>query len=473
MRLLLNILTILCLFCPLSAYSQTEKLKIEWIETEIPLSGHCALKLTFSKDFRRGYQNFQSFTYPDIPDLIKDRTIFKKVKPENGPDEYQIIQLYRPRKTGTYTLPPVQYHIQGETYSTPAATLKVTNSQAEYTSPFEEPALNDNLNFTEEKPDAILQFYTDKNTVYEGEQFTLEVAFLINQQNKAEISFFDVQEQRNEIIKKIKPVNCLLEDQYYPVDLIDKDTVSLNGKSYYRWVIYRATLYSTDTTNIHIPGIAFQVITYKTARNGTVSIERKEQPRSYNHMGPVIKVKPLPAHPWREHVAVGRFTLREEISSRNVTPGKNITYSFSITGAGNLSAIVEPAFMQSQQLDIFYPSVTSSEEWVRGKKYVTKTFTYHIIPKVAGQYQLAQHLNWVYFNPEKQAYDTLKPRINIQVKSSQKDSTVVEEHSSFYDQIFKENNRLRSKEKDKTTNFLVNLIILFMLVFTAILIFRK
>lgn len=473
MRLLLKILTISCLLCPLLAYSQTEKLRIEWIETEIPLSGHCALKLTFSKDFRKGYQNFQSFSYPDIRDLIKDRTIFKKTKNENGVDEYVIIQLYRPRKVGSYTLPPVQYQIQGEAYSTEGNSLKVVNAVAGYVSPFEEPELSDNLNFTEEKPEAILQFVTDKKSIYQEEQFTMELAFLISQQNKAEISFFDVQEQRAEIIKKIKPANCLMEDQYYPQEQIEKDTVTINGKEYYRWVIYRATLYPTDTIDIRIPSISFQVITYKTAKNGNVSIERKEQARSYSYAGTTIKVKPLPSHPLRGQVTVGKFTSREEISSRNVTPGKNITYSFSITGSGNLTSITEPIVMQSQQLDIFYPTVSSSEEWIRGKKHITKTFVYHIIPKVSGQYQLAQYLNWVYFNTEKQQYDTLSPRITIQVKSTSKDSTVVEEHSSFYDQIFKENNRLRSKEKDKTTNFLVNLIILFMLVFTAILIFRK
>jgi len=472
-RLLLKILTIFCLFCPLIAYSQTEKLRIEWVETEIPLSGQCGLKLTFSKDFRKGYQNFQSFSYPDIRDLIKDRTVFKKVKVEGGPDEYVIIQLYRPRKVGSYNLPPVHYQIQGETYSTPGTTLKVVSNMPAYDSPFEEPEISDNLNFTEEKPEAFLQFQTDKTKIYLEEQFTMELSFLISQQNKAEISFFDVQEQRAEIIKKIKPANCLLEEQYYPVEMIDKDTVSVNGKSYYRWVIYRATLYPTDTLDIRIPTISFQVITYKTARNGNASIERKEQARSYSYAGTTIKVKSLPPHPLRGQVSVGRFTSREEISNRNVLPGKNITYSFSITGSGSLTSITEPMVLQSQQLDIFYPTISSSEEWIKGKKYVTKTFVYHIIPKVSGQYPLGQHLKWVYFNTEKQQYDTLAPRIIIQVKSNSKDSTVVEEHSSFYDQIFKENNRLRSKEKDKTTNFLVNLIILFMLVFTAILIFRK
>ena len=44
-----------------------------------------------------------------------------------------------------------------------------------------------------------------------------------------------------------------------------------------------------------------------------------------------------------------------------------------------------------------------------------KTFTYFILPHQNGTVSLANHFQWIYFDPQRARYDTLRPHLELQV----------------------------------------------------------
>ncbi|MBX9853268.1 MAG: hypothetical protein K2X86_16105, partial [Cytophagaceae bacterium] len=98
-----------------------------------------------------------------------------------------------------------------------------------------------------------------------------------------------------------------------------------------------------------------------------------------------------------------------------------------------------------------------------------------IIPKEPGVFSLSDYFHFIYFDPVKEQYDTLKSRIPVIVQGeSQKNKSISStELDNFKALANQESNKLRSKEKDEDIKLFANIIILFMLVTTAILIFRR
>jgi hypothetical protein len=88
---------------------------------------------------------------------------------------------------------------------------------------------------------------------------------------------------------------------------------------------------------------------------------------------------------------------------------------------------------------------------------------------------LSDYYKWIYFDPYKKVYDTLTSHTVIHVSGeSLKNKEITSSYiGSFYELAGKESNRLRSTEKDESIKFFANIIILFMLVSTAILVFKR
>src|SRR5690606_14747175 len=110
-----------------------------------------------------------------------------------------------------------------------------------------------------------------------------------------------------------------------------------------QYKIFQATFYPLNNDPIEFPSVGLKMVKYLQAKNPSFfSSNRKEDFKTYYSAPKTVKVKPLPPHPLRESVAVGRYTFSENISSEELKTGESFNYTFTIIGEGNVSAINEP-----------------------------------------------------------------------------------------------------------------------------------
>jgi hypothetical protein len=136
-----------------------------------------------------------------------------------------------------------------------------------------------------------------------------------------------------------------------------------------------------------------------------------------------VTVVDLPPHPLRNQVIVGNFRLEEKISNNQLETGKSYRYDFKIIGEGNIQSIREPTFTNNALFDVYPPDIENNVLRQKSRIAGEKTFRYQIIPKQNGSFVLNNMIFWVYFNPQKQMYDTLHSTLKLTIKGENIRST--------------------------------------------------
>jgi hypothetical protein len=88
----------------------------------------------------------------------------------------------------------------------------------------------------------------------------------------------------------------------------------------------------------------------------------------------------------------------------------------SIVGKGNIATLPAPSLLNERAgIDVFPPeerhTISHNNDEITGNK----TFTYFIVPHQNGTVSLANHFQWIYFDPQNARYDTLRPRMQLHV----------------------------------------------------------
>jgi hypothetical protein len=328
--------------------------------------------------------------------------------------------------------------------------------------------------FVDVEADAFLALTTDKREVYVGEGFTTTLAFYVSESNRADMRFFDLGNQLTDIIKKIKPDNCWEEN--FNIDNINGEPVEISGKGYTQYKIFQAAYYPLNTELINFPSVDLKLIKYKTAKNpGYFGRNRQEDFETFTSKAKQIEIKELPPHPLKNKVAIGNYRLYEDLAETDLTTGQSFSYTFNIQGEGNVSSIEAPVIAANEVFDFYEPNVTQnirrSSNTVRG----TKSFDYYGIPNEPGQYRLADYLYWIYFNPSKDRYDTLKSSYVVNVSGTSRKNEYISssDMGSFYDGIDFKDNALQDANGYSWIQILLNVAIFASLGFTIYLVVKK
>jgi hypothetical protein len=95
----------------------------------------------------------------------------------------------------------------------------------------------------------------------------------------------------------------------------------------------------------------------------------------------------------------------------------------------------------------------------------TKSFSYFMIPKEPGTYNLSNYFEWVFFNPETKKYDTLKSQqtVNVIGESQQNQAISSNDLGSFYDRIDATDNSLKSISSEGWMKWSVNILLVLIL----------
>ena len=396
-----------------------------------------------------------------------------------------IIQNYTSTETGTFFIDPFTIEVNGTRANVKGIKIEVDNSYNEpkqspfnnFFDPFDDPFDNffdrNNEEYYEVEADAFLSLNVDKKNVYVGEGFNTTLSFYVSENNVADMRFYELGKQLTEIIKKIKPPNCWEEN--FNIENINSIPVVINNKRYNQYKIFEATYYPLNNEKIKFPKLELELIKYKISKRPSFFGRNKVEDYEKFYSKPLtVSVKNLPPHPLKEDISVGNFLLKEKINSKKVNTGKNLTYEFEIVGEGNISAINEPN-INIEEIDFYPPNTQQTIRRDRSKVYGSKKFSYYAIPNEPGEYDLSKNIEWIYFDPKEDKYDTLKTDINLIVTGeSQKNNFIKSKDTNpILDAINKESNKLISNKNHPNINIILNIITLTLIIVFSLFLIRK
>ncbi|MCS6974625.1 MAG: BatD family protein [Cyclobacteriaceae bacterium] len=385
---------------------------------------------------------------------------------------YSLIMTYVPIKQGLITIPPFTMKINGQPVSSPGKKVKIGPpatarshdpfkdffDRDEFLNPFRGRAP---VEFVDVKEDAFLALTTSKDEVYVGEGFNAVLAFYVAEDNQAAMDWYDINRQFTEILKKLKPKNCWEEN--FGIESIEGRSVEINKKAYTQFKIYQATYYPLAAEPVEFPEIALEMIKYKIAKNPSFfSPNRQRDFKTFYSKPKTVRVKELPPHPLRNIAAVGNYRLKESVKPQETRTGQSIQYEFTIYGEGNIGAITKPNVRDQRVFDVFDPNIRQNIRRDNNRVTGSATFSYYLIPKEPGTFNLGDYFQWFFFNPETGKYDTLRATTVVTVTGESLKNEAIESsgESSFYDRMLSADNTLRNKSWFDENIWMINLFVL-------------
>jgi hypothetical protein len=411
----ITISILFCLFLIFSAKGQNSDVSVVFGEKNITLTEQLTITAVVSNV---GEGQNPDCKFPEIANFKK--TGVSKTKNTSIVSGQKIIickitQNYNPTQEGTFKLNNLKVLVNGAEVKVETNTVVVTKTGEspktgdEGDEDFSDFVEGKKTDFIEVKEDVFLSLTTDKKNPYVGEAFNVTFAFYVAESNGAEMKFDKNELQIPEIIKKIKPENCW-EENFGLIETKEQDLV-INGKKYHEYKFYQATLYPLNNQVVKFPSVTLNLLKFNISKTG----ERKPVSVSYSTKALAVQPRELPPHPLRQQMSVGVFLLKERVNQYKTNTGKAIEYHLEISGDGNVSTVKLPD-VKSDSLFDFYPPEEKSSVVPQGRRVIgTKAFTFQIIPKQAGNFELGSYFYWVYFDPQRAKYDTLRSKIAINI----------------------------------------------------------
>lgn len=438
------------------------------------------ITLTVQNDRLKSYDNF-----PDIDGFRKRGTSTQSsTSIINGQvsSSQSVIMTYAPIKQGTITVPSFTMKVNDKPVNVAGKKVKIgapVQQRDPFRSLFDRSPADDffgrgETEFIDIKDDAFLALTTSKNEVYVGEGFNTTLSFFVSENNKAPLQFHELGKQLSEILKKIKPTNCWEEN--FNIENIEGERVTIGGNTYTQYKVYQATFYPFNAEPIRFPSIGLEMIKYKVAKNPSFfGQNRQENFKMFYSKPKTVAVKELPPHPLKDVVSVGDYHLDEKLRSKNLATGQSAAYEFNIYGEGNVASIEKPNVNSNGTFEFYEPNVRQNIGRANNRVTGTKSFSYFLIPKEPGQYKLGDYFQWVYFNPEKKKYDTLRSKLAVSVTGESKKNEAIQSNDAggFYDQMDNTDNTLHALSANGWQKWAFNGFLLVMLAASAYLVVRK
>jgi hypothetical protein len=429
------------------------------------------ISVTVQNDRLKSYDNF-----PDIEGFRKRGTSTQSTTNiVNGQvsSSQSVIMTYLPLRQGSVTVPAFTMKVNDKPIKVAGKKIKIGSPVQQSRDPFKslfDKSPSDEFfgkgeaEFVDVRDDAFLALTTSKDEVYAGEGFNATLSFYVSEDNRAPLQFHELGKQLSDILKKVKPNNCWEEN--FNIENIEGENVQINGRGYTQYKIYQATYYPLNAEDIKFPKVGLEMIKYKVAKNPSFfGQNRKEDFKTFYSQIKTVKVKELPPHPLKDMVAVGNYQLYEHMPSTDIETGKSSSYVFNVFGEGNISAIEKPIVKNNDTFEFYEPNVRQDINRDGGRVSGTKSFNYFLIPKEPGQYDLKNYFHWVFFNPNKNRYDTLKSKLTVYVTGESKKNEAIESNDAgaFYDKIASADNDIQTRADNswlKTALIIFTIIVL-------------
>lgn len=475
-RTALNRLFLLLLFLNWEQlWAQNANMKVELGPDEIGENQVWTITITVFNERLKSYDNF-----PEIDGFRKRGTSTQsQTSIVNGQisSSQGVVMTYTPTRQGTFTVPSFKMKVNEQMIDVTGKKVKVgAPAQNRSTDPFRSLFDNDPADmfgrsepeFIDVKEEAFLALTTSKDEVYVGEGFTTTLSFLVADNNRAPMQFYDLGRQLSDILKKLKPANCWEEN--FNIENIEGESIEIGGKGYTQYKIYQAAFFPLNNTTVEFPSVGLEMIKFKVARNPSFfGQNRKEDFKTFYSKVKKVKVKDLPPHPLKDVVAVGEYRMDERLNEVRLNTGQSVSYDFNVYGEGNISSVEKPVLRRDDNFDFYEPNVKQSINRNQGRVTGSKSFSYFMIPKEPGSYNLGDYFQWVFFNPSSKKYDTLRSRQVVTVSGESRKNHAIEstDLGSFYDQIASADNTVMSARQTGWMKIGANVLVALVLGFSV------
>ncbi|WP_341227133.1 hypothetical protein [uncultured Arcticibacterium sp.] len=399
----------------------------------------------------RGSQNSNVKAFPQIEGFQKEgRSVsHANVKIDDKTILQHIVtQNYRAVKWGTFDLPEYEFLVNGKVLMLDAEELTVSNS--------ENPLDTELVDTLITNEDALLFLFVDKSNIVVGEGFRVNLAFYVSDDNTASWEFpKNLTQQINQISNQLKPDNCL-ESRREIIDIKPEPAV-VKGKNYIKYKFFESVYYPLSQKSIELSSARLNMDKVSIGADSSRVVEV----RSFFSRGYTVNVSALPEHPLKDRVAVGKFKLKELSKVGAVKTGKILSYSINIKGEGNVKTMLFDKPENDKNFD-FYPPQT---EYSQTEGYISgeKTFTFKVFPKDSGYFDMGNYFYWVYYNTQKQEYDTLKAKQSLIVTGERIETSAVNS-KGVYDNLEQRSISERSINYRSIVKVSINVLLFLMLV---------
>jgi hypothetical protein len=358
-----------------------------------------------------------------------------------------LVKRYKPIEGGMFIIPAFEIEINHKSVRVESKAIIVEDDEEGYA----------DIAFTVEEADFVVE--CSKREIYVGEGVKVRLSFYMSEKNTANWQFTDdkdLSSQVEALAKRLKPENSL--ESRNLISSIAQREEYIKGVRYFVYDIFEAVYYPLNAQNIDIP-----VLNLKMRKGASQLSVLKSKAQ-------IIRVKELPPHPLRDKVPVGILRMKEtRQGGTDKITGESFDYSITIEGQANMDVVNFGKIESDKNLD-FFESGTRINQDV-GKLAGTKTFSFKILPKVAGDYDLGKYFSMVFFDLKTGKYDTLRADAKFKATGE----TIASKNNSVQD-VYGGIDNLRTDKNDfsirKFLKVFANFVLVFMVMF-LIFIWKK
>jgi hypothetical protein len=378
-----------CLCISFAAIGQKQEIAIDFGSQKLQTGETLKLKVII-----KGSPDFNVSEFPQLPGFKKEsRLVSHNIVSVDGKRQLQhtITQNYLAVESGIFEIPASVISVNGTEQELPAVEIAIESAEIAAVDDFIEASGNE---------EALFFLFLDKKEVYVGEAFRVHLAFYVSENNTAAWQFpKNLNDQVAAIASSVKPKNALESRKL--ISNVIGEPARIREKNYIRYKVYEALFYPLLEEDIHIPTQTFKMEELKNKSDSSLVTQKNFTSRPFS-----VKVKPLPDHPLKNKVPVGRYQLSDPGNYPLSETGKIITYSVIIEGEGNMASLNFDPPSSDINLD-FYPATVSGIQQ-SGTATGNRVFTFKIFPKDSGTFDMGDYFQWIYFNTALKNYDTLK-----------------------------------------------------------------
>ncbi|MBI5056847.1 MAG: protein BatD [Nitrospirae bacterium] len=325
------------------------------------------------------------------------------------------IYVLVPLKTGKFQIPPITVQHKGETYTSAALTLEVSDSASKGGGPA--------TSREQRRPEINLQYrvtvkmQAEKTKVYLNEMVPLSIKLYINRVGLRDVQYPELKHEHLSASEFEKPVQYQETRGGVNFDVVEfKTQIFATKAGDFRLGPAKIKANLLSKKNRRAPSSQFDNFFDDDFFGGyeVTPIELKSNELTIN-------VLPFPDRnrPDNFKGAVGDFKFNMEASPSAVKVGDPVTVKMIVSGKGNFNTVTGPVMKQQEGFKTYEPQVKQE-----GDK---KIFEQVLIP-ITDTVRNLPEASFSFFNPDKGQYQTLaKNAIPLQViKAERENSTIME-----------------------------------------------
>ena len=380
--------------------------------------------------------------------------------------KHHVTFIYKPKLTGTYSLPASKFKVNNTFIEIPATIITVFNYSA-FNNFFKTKDKNEDDNYVKENvqvpnnDDYFFNLEFSKNEVVVNEGIHTKLNLYIEHKKLKKVDFHEFESTYPLLIKQLHPQHCL--ETIIPIETIAEQKVKINGKKYIKFKLFEAIYYPLKAEKICFKAFNSAILHHKDQPQKIISLKTSQA---------CIQVKNLASTVYD----VGVFSLKEYIQKTHLKFNESVKYVFQISGTGNIQNLSKPLLHTiTPELEIFEISSKKDARIVNGQQQGTITYEYQLVLKSDKKIRIADYISWKFYNTQSSKTDSLKSRITlVPTGTNFKNEQIANNHTDdFYKLIESQSTNLTSIDSKDNVKKWANIGFIIMLSFTLLLIFKK